>query len=192
MLNADGSYTFTPVLNFTGPVDYPYLTTDDGNPVATAWATLHILVRPITLQPDLTPRITANPNNIIGPSSAEITIQINELKNASTNGSTITLYVDKLSFFSNYQFNNAQTVNQAGQSVQNSQFNVDFNSDPDFIILTTNAQFQNSLRRVAFQVTVNPAQTKGSTPINVFLANGSGGETVFTNNNDFTVITFSF
>ena len=192
VLQPNGDYTFTPVLNFTGPVDFPYLTTDNGSPVATANATLHILVRPIAATPDLTPRITSNPNNIIGQSVAEITIQINELRNAATNGGVITLYVDKLSFFSNFQFNPAQTTNAAGQSVQNSQFTIDANSDNDFFILTTNAVFQNSLRRVAFSVTVNPGQTKGSTPINVFLLNGSGGETVFTNNNDFTVITFSF
>ena len=192
VLNANGDYTFTPVTGFSGPVDYVYTTCDNGVPQACAMATLHILVRPIVSSPDLTPRITANPNNIIGQSVTEITIQINELKNAPTNGSTITLFVDKLSFFSNFTFNPAQTTNSAAQSVQNSQFSVDATSNPDFYIITTNAVFQNSLRRVAFKVTVNPGQTRGSTPINVFLANGSGGETVFTNNSDFTIITFSF
>ena len=191
-LAADGSYTFTPFAGFSGPVDYPYTTCDNGVPQACASATLHILVMPAQNAPDLTPRITSNPNNIIGPSTAEITIQINEIKNVSTDGSTITLYVDKLSFFSNFTYNSARTSNSAGQSVQNSQFTIDATSDPDFYIIKSNVMFQNSARRLVFSVTVNPGQTKGSTPINVFLQNGSGGETVYTNNNDFTIITFSF
>ena len=44
VLNSNGSYTFTPAANFYGPVDFIYLTTDDGVPNATAEATLHILV----------------------------------------------------------------------------------------------------------------------------------------------------
>ncbi len=192
VLGTNGAYTFIPVTGFTGPVSFPYTTTDNGSPVATANATIYILVSPVVTVPDLTPRITANPNNIIGPSSSEITIQINELLNTATNGTTITLYVDKLNFFSNFSFNNSQTSNLAGQSVQNSLFTIDAVSNPDFYILTTNAVFSNSLRRVAFTVTVNPGQTKGSTPINVFLLNGSGGETNFNNNSDYTILTFSF
>jgi hypothetical protein len=44
VLLSDGSYTFTPAEDFSGPVDFPYTTTDDGTPNATADATLHILV----------------------------------------------------------------------------------------------------------------------------------------------------
>ncbi|HMD00146.1 MAG TPA: cadherin-like domain-containing protein, partial [Ferruginibacter sp.] len=192
VLNADGSYTFTPVINFTGPVDFPYTTTDDGTPQATAMATLHILVRPNAATPDLTPRINSNPNNIIGPSTAEITVQVNEIKNVPTNGTQIVMFVDKLSFFRNFQFDPNRTSNSAGQSVQNNEFTIDTVSSEDFYIIRSNSIFQNSLRRVVFTVTIDPGQTKGSTPINVFLQNGSGGETVYTNNNDFTIITFSF
>ncbi len=156
VLNSNGTFAFTPVTGFTGPVNFPYTTTDNGVPSASANATIYVLVSPAqsAASPDLTPRITANPNNIIGQSVTEITIQINELKNAPTNGSTITLYVDKLSFFSNFSFNPAQATNSAYQLVQNSQFSIDATSNPDFYIITTNAVFQNSLRRVAFKVTV--------------------------------------
>ena len=142
--------------------------------------------------PDLTPRITLNPNNIIGSSSMEVTVQVNELANVSTDGSVITLYVDKLSMFSNFTFNSARTTNSAGQPVQNNQFTLDAVSNPDFYVLTSTAQFKNSLRRVVFTVTVNPGQTKGSTNVNVYLNNGSGGETNFNNNSDQTTLTFSF
>lgn len=143
-------------------------------------------------KPDLTPRINLNPNNIIGPSTIEVTVQVNELNNVPTNGSLITLYVDKLSMFSNFNFNNTRTTNAAGQAVQNSQFSIDATSNPDFYVITTNAVFQNSLRRVVFTVTANPGQTKGNTPVNVYLKNGSGGEINFNNNSSFTILTFSF
>ena len=189
VLNADGTYTFTPVTGFTGSVSFVYTTCDNGVPQACANATLYITVASV---PDLTPRINLNPNNIIGQSSMEITVQVNELNNIPTNGSVITMFVDKQNLFSNFSFNSAQTTNAAGQPVQNSLFTIDAVSNPDFYVITTSAVFANSLRRVTFSVTVKPGQTKGSTPLNVFLKDGSGGETNFTNNSNFTVLTFSF
>ena len=44
VLAADGSYTFTPALDFIGPIDFPYEICDNGNPTACDSATLHILV----------------------------------------------------------------------------------------------------------------------------------------------------
>ena len=46
VLLADGSFTFTPVSGFTGPVNFPYTTTDNGVPAASASATIYILVSP--------------------------------------------------------------------------------------------------------------------------------------------------
>ncbi len=191
VLSANGDYTFTPVLNYTGPVDFPYTTTDNGVPVATAMATLHILVRPVVAAPDLTPRITPNPGQFIGTSTIEYTVQVNELRNVPTNGSTITLYVDKLSMFSNFSFNPAQTTNSAGQPVQNSQFSIDATSSPDFYIITTNMVFQNSARRVVFTVTADPGQTEGNATVSVILLDGSGGETRFDNNGSTSLLFFS-
>lgn len=145
-----------------------------------------------TPTPDLTPRITLNPNNIIGMSIMQITIQLNEIAKSSTNGGVITMYVDKLSQFSNFVFDATGTINAAGLSIQNSLFSVDAVSNPDFYVITTNVVLNNAARRLMFTVTVNPGSTTGSTPVNVYLANGSGGETVFTNNRDFTNLTYSF
>ena len=191
VLISDGSYTFTPVTGFTGPVDFPYTTCDNGTPQACATATLHILVEPAA-SPDLTPRIIITPNNIIGSSVMEITVQVSELNNVITNGSLITLYVDKQNLFSNFTFNTISTTNLAGQPIQNSLFNIDAVSNPDFYVITTNAFIANSLLRLSFSVLVNPGSTKGITPLNVYLKNASGGETNFTNNSSFTVLTFSF
>jgi len=45
-LTSTGTYTFTPVSTFTGPVDFPYTTCDNGSPQACTQATIHILVYP--------------------------------------------------------------------------------------------------------------------------------------------------
>jgi len=45
-LLTDGSYTFTPVSTFSGPVEFVYRTIDSNVSPATAFATLHILVVP--------------------------------------------------------------------------------------------------------------------------------------------------
>lgn len=51
-LSTDGSYTYTPVAGATGPVDFSYVTTDNGSPSASAVATLHLLVNPFHPNPD--------------------------------------------------------------------------------------------------------------------------------------------
>lgn len=54
VLANDGSYTFTPAAGYTGPVTFSYIVTDNGSPVATASATLHILVEnTLFTSPDL-------------------------------------------------------------------------------------------------------------------------------------------
>ncbi|MEO7310535.1 MAG: Ig-like domain-containing protein [Chitinophagaceae bacterium] len=49
MLNSDGTYTFTPIPGFTGPVDFGYRVCDD---MTCDSATIHILVKPFDLNPD--------------------------------------------------------------------------------------------------------------------------------------------
>ncbi|HOZ52322.1 MAG TPA: Ig-like domain-containing protein [Chitinophagaceae bacterium] len=44
VLDATGTFTFTPVEGFSGPVEFPYTTCDNGSPIACANATIHILV----------------------------------------------------------------------------------------------------------------------------------------------------
>ncbi|MBK7787220.1 MAG: cadherin-like domain-containing protein [Saprospiraceae bacterium] len=44
MMAADGSYNFTPVTDYVGPVDFAYQLCDNGSPSACDSATLHILV----------------------------------------------------------------------------------------------------------------------------------------------------
>jgi gliding motility-associated-like protein len=49
VLNADGSYVFTPAPGFSGPVNIPYNVCDNGTPQACTEATLFILVTQSTL-----------------------------------------------------------------------------------------------------------------------------------------------
>nr|WP_129021121.1 Ig-like domain-containing protein [Edaphocola flava] len=52
-LGSNGAYTFVPVTGFNGPVDFPYAIFDNGSPVASDTATLHILVsKPLDTDPD--------------------------------------------------------------------------------------------------------------------------------------------
>ena len=52
-ISANGSYVFVPVPGFTGPVSFVYTINDNGTPVASASATLHILVRVFNTNPDI-------------------------------------------------------------------------------------------------------------------------------------------
>jgi hypothetical protein len=51
VLNTDGTYSFTPVSGFSGPVNFPYQTCDNGTPVVCTNATLYILVFPSFVLP---------------------------------------------------------------------------------------------------------------------------------------------
>ena len=53
VLLTDGTYTFTPVAGFSGPVSYPYTICDNQTPKACAKATLYILVKPFVADPDI-------------------------------------------------------------------------------------------------------------------------------------------
>ncbi len=53
VLLTDGTYTFTPVPGFFGPVSFPYTICDNQNPAACAMATLYILIKPFFPDPDV-------------------------------------------------------------------------------------------------------------------------------------------
>jgi hypothetical protein len=50
-LNTNGTYTFTPVSGYTGPVNFPYEVCDNGTPQACTNATLYILINPFSTLP---------------------------------------------------------------------------------------------------------------------------------------------
>jgi len=186
--------SYDPTLLTFDPVDgvstntFTYQVIDNGSLLSCNTATATIT---ITNSPDLKTSITLSPNNIIGPTALEIIVSVSELKNVNTDGSDIVIYVDKLAMFGNFAFNSAQTISSVG-AVQNSLFTVD-NSDPDFyIIKASSLVFKNQTRRLVFTVTADPGATKGNSAVNAYLLDGSGGETIFTNNSSITKLVFSY
>lgn len=51
LLNNDGTFTFVPASGYSGSVDFPYTTCDNGTPQACTDATIHIIVRPFNIVP---------------------------------------------------------------------------------------------------------------------------------------------
>jgi CshA-type fibril repeat protein len=82
VLAADGTYTFTPVPGFYGPVEFPYTTTDNGTTPATANATLHILVAPPVPAPN--PDVNATYVNV--PVNGDVSTNDDLIPTGSTYG----------------------------------------------------------------------------------------------------------
>ena len=82
-LNANGTYTFTPVAGFTGPVDYTYTTCSNTTPQDCDTATLHILVGKAPV-PDLTPTIQVIPSQVVGSRTLNVRIMVQEILNVAT------------------------------------------------------------------------------------------------------------
>ena len=191
VLAADGSYTFTPVNNYVGPVDYPYTTCDNGVPVACAMATLHILVRPTVFIPDLTPNITTIPNIITDTMNFNVTVRIQELDNAPTNGTEILVRIIKDSRIT-FTYNPGLT-SIGFTPVQNSVWTYD-GSDPFFHIFRTSIVIAaNGASTFGFVANFNPGgKTRGKYTMSSSLNSGSGGETKTNNNQDAEVLDYLF
>lgn len=88
-LSSNGTYTFTPANGFTGSVDIPYTTCDNGTPQACAKATLHINVVPACIKPLLTVQnITCTGSSYTVTFSSEGTVTTN---NGTISGNTLTV-----------------------------------------------------------------------------------------------------
>ncbi|WP_300600732.1 Ig-like domain-containing protein [Niabella sp.] len=180
VLDANGKYTYTPANGFIGTAQFTYTAIDNGNPQASAQATLYVAVK-VNSIPDLVPRIKLNPNNIVGASDIEVTVVVAEIADVMSSGK-ITLFVDKLAMFGDVSFDNAATSNSANEALSNSVFAFDATSNPDFYIITTDANLKDDLKRVMFKVKANPGAKTGVTQVNVSIKAGSGGDQNNVNN----------
>ena len=191
VLAADGSFTFTPVNNYVGPVDYPYTTCDDGVPQACAMATLHILVRPAGALPDLTPNITTIPNIITDTMNFNVIVRVQELDNAPTNGSEILVRIIKDTRIT-FTYNPALT-SIGFSAVQNTVWTYD-GSDPFFHIFRSNTIIAaNGASTFGFVANFNPGgKSRGKYTMTASLNSGSGGETKTNNNQDAEVLDYLF
>jgi len=192
VLNTDGSYTFTPVTGFTGPVDFPYTTCDNGTQQTCASATLHILVKPIGDFPDFTPANDIDalsfPNN---GSTRDLVVNIQEILNTPNLGSVV-FRVRKLTAF-NITYNPvANSANVfGGKTVNNNDWI--FTENAFFITCTLKPGVIISgfgVSPVGFTITrkvgipVNTSQN-----ITVTIEDASGGDSNSANNSVVTTIT---
>ncbi len=95
VLNTDGTYTFTPVSGFSGPVNFPYQTCDNGSPVVCTNATLYLLVfpsgtvLPLTLISFNATRSNAN-TNIVWVCTGQVNVNRFEIERSSINQTSFT------------------------------------------------------------------------------------------------------
>ncbi|MHA8050405.1 Ig-like domain-containing protein, partial [Aquirufa sp. ROCK-SH2] len=63
VMNADGTYTFTPLAGFTGTLDIPYTVCDNATPANCSSASLHVVVEPAApvIQPDFNAGLINSP-----------------------------------------------------------------------------------------------------------------------------------
>jgi hypothetical protein len=177
VLNSNGTYTFTAAAGYNGPVEYTYTVCDNGTPSACDTATLHILVLP----PDVTPNITIVPNILHGISTFNATVKVTELNAVNTNG-TITVRIPKDSRVT-FTYNSALTT-LGFTGVNNSVWTYN-GSNPFFhVFTTTNVIPAGEFSTFGFTASFDPLNTDGKYTMTSTISSGSGSETQITNNND--------
>jgi large repetitive protein len=187
ILNSDGSYTFVPAANYTGPVEFTYTTCDDGTPQACASATLHILVKP--KRPDFATTIDINALTFATAGVArDFIVNVREVVNAPSVGQVVVRILKIPAFDITYN-PAATTVGVAGgTAVTNSDWLITETSTFIVCTLKTTASINSlAVNKLGFTVTRKqgvPENTSQS--ITATIAAGSGGDNN-TLNNQYTV-----
>ena len=177
VLNSNGTYTFTAAAGYGGSVEYTYIVCDNGTPSACDTATLHILVLP----PDVTPNITITPNVMLGVSPLNVTVKVTELNSVNTNG-TITVRIPKDSRVT-FTYNSALTT-VGFVAVNNSAWTYN-GTNPFFHVFTTTSVITaGGSSTFGFVGSFNPLNTNGKYTMTSTISSGSGSERKTTNNND--------
>ena len=188
VLNADGSYTFTPEAGFTGPVSFTYTTCDNGTPQACASATLYILVT-VMVNPDLTPSTRINNGTFIESlgSTRNFVIEVNEIYgNAIDNNlAPVRVRVAKSDNF-NYTFDPAATSANvpANIPVNNADWDLIENTAAVMVFQLKagrNITAYNS-SKIFIRLQVLPGAAEGTENQTVSILNGSGLEVNYVNN----------
>jgi len=189
VLAADGSYTFTPVSGFVGPVTFSYDLSDNGAPVATAKGTLMILVR---LLPDLTitTQISSANFSIASLTTASYRIRITELEGSPTTNFTGPVYVrlSKSSAAFSYSFDPLLSSMNIGGTVPV--------NNADWELITNNSTMMLFRLRpgaeigayttssIGVSIQVLGSATTATNNITSVIYNNSGGESVNGNNSN--------
>lgn len=190
VLAADGSYSFTPVTGFTGPVTFSYDIADNGTPSATAKGTLMILVK---LIPDLTitTQISTSNFTVLNLTSANYRMRISELEGSPTTNYTGPIYVrlSKSSAAFNYSFDPVLTSMSMGAgtvAVDNNNWELVTNSSSMMLFRLKPGVEINPYTTSSIGVTMQVIGTATTSTNNItsVIYNYSGGETVNTNNSN--------
>ena len=192
VLAADGSYTFTPVNGYSGPVNFVYTTCDNGVPQACANATLYILVQPARIVPDFTPSNDIDALSFTAQTATrDMVINISEVLNSSSTGQ-IVFNIRKISAFTITYNTTATTANVFGGSVvRNADW--DFTENANFITCTLKAGktvtgFNYS--PVGITISLNAGIPVNTTQnITVTIITNTGGDSNSANNQAVTSIT---
>ncbi len=184
VVNADGSFEFAPVPSFHGPVAIPCQIVDDGNPSASSYATLHILMNKGV--PDLTPSSTmVNASfNAASATSRGFIANISEILGMGTNTSLAAIEV-RISKSGNFTYSfdpNATVVN--GTVVNHADWEL-INETPTSLIFRLKEGLNvqpNGLSRIGLTMQALPGATLGTVNATITIIDGSGGEMNVLNN----------
>ncbi len=189
VLAADGSYTFTPVTGYTGPVTFSYDIADNGTPLNTAKGTLMILVK---LIPDLTitTQISTSNFTIANLTTANLRIRVHEIEGSPTMNFSAPVYVrlSKSSAAFTYSFDPAlTTINVPGaMPVDNTHWELVTNNST-MMLFKLKPEFElspNALSSIGVSIQVIGSATTSTNNITTVVYNGSGGEAVSSNNSN--------
>lgn len=188
VLDANGTFTFTPEADFTGPVSFTYTTCDNGTPQSCAGATLYIVVTAM-VNPDLTPSTRINNGTFIESlgSTRSFVIEVNEIYgNAIDNNLVpVRVRVAKSDNF-NYMYDPAAvTANvPASIAVNNPDWELVQNTSSVMIfqLKAGNSISAYSTSRIFIRLQVMPGAAEGTENQTVSIYNGSGLEVNYLNN----------
>lgn len=187
VLAADGSYTFTPLAGYVGPVDFTYVVTDNATTPATASATLHILVEQV---PDLTMSTQISASNFIISSgtSANFRLRVSELQGVPTNNEASPVYVrlSKNSAIYSYTFDPTLTTMNfpAATTIDNTKWELVTNSATTMLFKLKAGENISAYGLSSIGVTMQVLGTATISQLNItpVILNNSGGERNSTNN----------
>ncbi len=172
----DGSYTYTPTdPNFSGNDQFIYEVCDDGMPQSCDQATVYLTVLEPLKELDLTIGITAQFTSIDEGASSSLTYNITNLGPDSSDGSLVTIRIFKVGTFG--------TLNLDPLPLG---WMISANTSTYYDITTTNQLATGLLSRtiVTATFTHDGDDEDAVVEFNAFIVPGSGGENVFTNNED--------
>lgn len=188
ILLIDGTFTFTPENNFTGPVSFPYTVCDNATQQACTGGTVYILVTEL-LNPDLTPSTRVNNGTFIVSqnSTRNFVIEVNEILGNITEAATTPIRV-RINKSDNYSYTFSPSATTANVplplAVDNSQWDLIQNTSSVMVFQLKPGFDISALTslRIFLQLQVLTGAASGTENQTVTITNGSGLEINYLNN----------